>query len=94
MTALADAYTVYIHTYAGLGVSPEQDRESQQARAQSIRAFYSRIYLAKRIEDAKLMFRWIGMVAAIEKDLERLTFTNRFSELQETIRKMAIEDTE
>jgi hypothetical protein len=92
LKALAEAYTTYIRLGAG-EQSPEDQIAVQEARANSISTFHDRIYIARRLDEKKLMFAWIGMVASFERDLERMEFTNRFTDFQDRIRAMAIEDT-
>lgn len=92
LTALADAYTIFIR------LGPRDEEVAQQcnafdeARAASLRVMHDRIYIAERVEREKWLFYWTGMIANYRTDNDRLTLTNAFTDFQEKIRTAAFDD--
>ena len=99
MGAMAAAYTQMLRLGTGIVARSNQVQEEiDSARYSSLSTIHDRIYIAERLREINLFENWTAETTIFWNSQysgpDRLRFTERFMELQELVRTVAIEDSE
>jgi len=94
MSTLSESATAFVFVY-GRDPSPAEGparRAVDKAAQKSGSVIFNRLFIAKKIEELRLIDRWTDMTAAYRKDHDTAKFGKELKMLMHDIRTAAVED--